>query len=366
MTIYEHPPASTDTIAVAGPPIDKQLKWTAVQAMVDNPTTWWLYLPSARRFIAPGIMGAVVPLPGSTGVRAQWQAPVGYTQPTPTAGQQATIVWLSPGIEASPHPGIATVVPSPQTTMLSNPATGSTNGNFVVPAGTQSLSASVVPAVGASTVFLRLVGHTSKLLLGLIVSGGGNQPARDVFGIDSALDSQVDWTLTVLGGQTAAYINALPTPPPPDPKPLTIFPLHVNGPVTAATPYVMWTLSHDPVNPLALAIYSWSLSFDGAATANCFGSLQATNAAIFSAPTSNGPELWNRQLVSSGGVALADVTSEEDYGDRRPLIVAATDPTTLDMSLEWVAPVAATSYNVRGVMSLGVIPWVPGLGQGIA
>lgn len=145
MTIYEHPPVRTDTFAVAAAPLMTTLSWSAVQVIVDNPTTWWLYLPAARRYIRPGLMGAVVPFPGSTEVSAQWQAPIGYTQPTPVAGQEATLVWLSGGIEASPHPGVAAVVSQQQSVQASviAPAGGTNRVDVPIPVGTLTIGFAV-------------------------------------------------------------------------------------------------------------------------------------------------------------------------------------------------------------------------------
>ena len=141
MTIYEEAPVRTDTFAVAATPLTTTLNWTAVQVIVDNPTTWWLYLPAARRYIRPGLMGAVVPFPGSTEVSAQWQAPIGYSQPTPIAGQEATLIWLSAGVEASPHPGVAAVVSQQQSVQASviAPAAGSNTVHVPIPSGTLAI-----------------------------------------------------------------------------------------------------------------------------------------------------------------------------------------------------------------------------------
>lgn len=145
MTIYEQPPVRTDTLAVAATPLTTTLNWTAVQVIVDNPTTWWLYLPAARRYIRPGLMGAVVPFPGSTEVSAQWQAPIGYSQPTPIAGQEATLIWLSAGVEASPHPGVAAVVSQQQSVQASviAPAGGNNTVHVPIPSGTLSIGFAV-------------------------------------------------------------------------------------------------------------------------------------------------------------------------------------------------------------------------------
>jgi hypothetical protein len=145
VSIYTSPPARTDTFAVGAAPLVKALSWTVVQVIVDNPTTWWLYLPTAQRFIHPGVMGAVVPLPGSTQVQVQWQAPVGYSLPPPIAGQQATLVWLSEGVEAAPHPGIATVTSQQQTVLQSviAPAGGGNTVHIPVPAGTLAIGFAV-------------------------------------------------------------------------------------------------------------------------------------------------------------------------------------------------------------------------------
>lgn len=145
MTIYEQPPVRTDTFAVAATPLTTTLNWTAVQVIVDNPTTWWLYLPAARRYIRPGLMGAVVPFPGSTEVSAQWQAPIGYAQPAPIAGQEATLIWLSAGVEASPHPGVAPVTSQQQNVQASviAPAGGSNTVHVPIPNGTLAIGFAV-------------------------------------------------------------------------------------------------------------------------------------------------------------------------------------------------------------------------------
>lgn len=107
-SIYTSAPTQTDVYPVGAQPLQETVNWQAVQVIVDNPTNQWLYLPAAKRYIAPGVMGAIVPFSGSTAVQAQWQAPAGYTQPGTIAGQQATLVWLSPSITAAPDSGVAT------------------------------------------------------------------------------------------------------------------------------------------------------------------------------------------------------------------------------------------------------------------
>lgn len=246
----------------------------------------------------------------------------------------------------------------------------SQNGNASVPAGTQSLSIVLVPNTGAGSCFLRVVGATSGQLLGMAIASA-KQPARVIAAIDSSVDTSVNWTLTVNAGSTTAIVNPLTTPAPPPlipgaPAGGLTFPLHPTNPaaITPAAPYILWTISHDATNPLALVLFGWSLTFDGETGNSCFASITATNAAIFQGPATNGTELWNRQLLSAAGTFTGPRNSEVTW--RHPIVVAAQDPTTQDLSLEFTAPVAATQYNARGLINAGVVPWVPGLGTPVA
>ncbi|HZV49910.1 MAG TPA: hypothetical protein VFD49_09115 [Candidatus Dormibacteraeota bacterium] len=140
MSIYTSPPADTTVYAVGSDPLTKQLGWTASQVLVDNPTNQWLYLPQARRWVAPGVMGAVVPLPGNTSVQVAWLTPPGYTAAPIVAGQEATLVWLSPEIEAVPSPGVATtplVTVQQGTVDITGPVTIGGNVPVVNAAGNQ-------------------------------------------------------------------------------------------------------------------------------------------------------------------------------------------------------------------------------------
>lgn len=240
--------------------------------------------------------------------------------------------------------------------LLTQPTGGAASGSFPVPVGTESLSVTAIAGSGGGAGFVRVVGAVTGRLLGVVAVNGANSPGYGVFAIDSSVDTSVNWTLSLSSGTASVFLSGLPTTAPPF-LPLSAFPLHVNStsPVTPAAPYTVWRLTHDAVNPRALRIWGWVLSFDGAAGAP-FASLDAVNGLIFSAPGSNGPELWN-QLLSVSTVSSISWPS--------PVILAASDPTTQDMSLQFQAPIVASSYNVRGTMVVDVIPWFPSLATAI-
>ena len=252
----------------------------------------------------------------------------------------------------------------PQNVLLRRLGLVGGSGTLPVPTGTQSLS--LVLSGTSNTAWLKVVGHQSGLLLGIAISGGVNEPARVVVPIDSSIDTSIDWTLTLTSGTANAFIDALPTSAP---IPFTFgqqFPLHVNNGgvlIAPGTPYTVWTLGADAVNPRCLLLHGWSLNFDAITGPACFASLNVVNGLIFSAPTSNSSELWNARLDAVAGPPTTTAQKQDNQSWSPPLILAATDPTTLAMSLQFQAPVAATSYNARGTMLCSVIPWFPGLGQ---
>lgn len=267
-----------------------------------------------------------------------------------------------------PRKIVATILPALQNALLELSGSGSSSGSFAVPSGTQSLSTVLTPAAGAGSCFLRLVGHTSGQLLGMALAAS-KQPTRIVAPIDSSVDAQVDWTLTVASGTTSAIVTPLASAAPPPlvpgaPAGGQAFPLHPNANVIAGTPQLIWTVAHDAVNPLALVIFGWSLSTYGQTGNNCTASLQCTNAAIFESPSANSPELWNRRMVNGAGAVVDQGVSDALFVPA--LVIAANDPTTQDLTLEFVAPIAASSYGVGGLINAGVVPWVPGLGSPIA
>jgi hypothetical protein len=145
-SIYAAPPVRTDQLAVGAAPLATDLSWTAVQVIVDNPTNQWLYLPAPKRFIDPGRMGAVIPFPGNTQVVAQWQAPVGFVNPQIIAGQVATLVWLSPGIEVAPSPGVASSVNTFSDVLLTDridTAAGSNSKIYPMPRGAKTIMVTI-------------------------------------------------------------------------------------------------------------------------------------------------------------------------------------------------------------------------------
>jgi hypothetical protein len=115
--IAEHPyrqstwvPGQIETIDLPSPTrLDQQLGFPAHSVIVDNPTTQWLFVQSAQRYAAPGLMGAVWQIPKAAAkAEAQWRAPMPMVQPAIGITTQATITfceaWLMPveGIIVTP------------------------------------------------------------------------------------------------------------------------------------------------------------------------------------------------------------------------------------------------------------------------
>ena len=77
--------------------------------IVDNNTGQWLYDAASRRYIPPGIFGAVLPFPSGSQVGTlTWTAPPGRAQPTGFAGSQAVIIYTEDML--APSPGVGTGV----------------------------------------------------------------------------------------------------------------------------------------------------------------------------------------------------------------------------------------------------------------
>lgn len=82
-------------------------------ALVDNLSASWLYVTEAQRYIAPGTLGQVVPLPTpSAYVTLAWQPPPGYVVPpvgTPPGSASVTLLdsvpAASPSASVSPPGG---------------------------------------------------------------------------------------------------------------------------------------------------------------------------------------------------------------------------------------------------------------------
>jgi hypothetical protein len=93
-----------DFLSTATARLDQELGFPVHSIMVDNPTTQWLFVQSAQRFVMPGLMGLVMQVPRAANkAEAQWRAPVGVTQPALENATTATITFCEAFL--APNPG---------------------------------------------------------------------------------------------------------------------------------------------------------------------------------------------------------------------------------------------------------------------
>ncbi len=81
---------------------DDALSFMAHSATIDNYTTEFLYIPSARDYIPPGCVGRIIHFPhGTQKHEVIWEAPPGLAQPAAGNGTAAFITYfekeLAPG-----------------------------------------------------------------------------------------------------------------------------------------------------------------------------------------------------------------------------------------------------------------------------
>jgi len=94
----------------AGVGFSDDLGWSADVAVVDNLTNAWVWLPAARRWVAPGVCGAVVLLARGTLAEIEWTTPPGYTAAADPAGS-AVVTFLEAGTGTPPSPGVLVATP---------------------------------------------------------------------------------------------------------------------------------------------------------------------------------------------------------------------------------------------------------------
>lgn len=83
--------------------LDRELGFPCHSIIADNPTKQWIFIPSAQRWLPPGVIGYVMQVPkAATKAQARWRAPDTLAQPAIGTAITATLTFCEAFLMPSP------------------------------------------------------------------------------------------------------------------------------------------------------------------------------------------------------------------------------------------------------------------------